>query len=78
MRNFFLITLLFFYSNSIFCNYDMNANMQLAYSQIINLNFDDAIDILENEKIQNLMIKSKNSNNSNNIHWNERSSWRRD
>ena len=31
----------------------MNANMRLAYSQIINLNFDDAIDILENEKIQN-------------------------
>jgi len=53
MRYFFLITLLFFYSNSIFSNYDMNANMQLAYSQIINLNFDDAIDILENEKIQN-------------------------
>ena len=53
MRNFFLITLLFFYSNSIFSNYDMNANIQLAYSQIINLNFDDAIDILENEKIQN-------------------------
>ena len=53
MRYYFFIVIFFLSSNPVFSNYDMNSNMKLAYSKILNLNFTDASKIISIEKNRN-------------------------
>ena len=53
MRYYFFIIIFFLSSNPVFSNYDMNSNMKLAYSKILNLNFTDASKIISIEKNRN-------------------------
>ena len=53
MRYYFFSIIFFLISNPVFSNYDMNSNMKLAYSKILNLNFTDASRIISIEKNRN-------------------------
>ena len=50
MKNYIFFFTFFLFSKSTYASYDLNEKMQLAYSNIINLNFDEALLILESQK----------------------------
>jgi len=50
MKNYIFILIFFLFSESTYASYNLNEKMKLAYSNIINLNFDEALLILESQK----------------------------